>query len=429
MKNLNTLVLFLALLGSTFLTAQDNVGIGTTTPEPTAALDVQSNDKGVLVPRLTTAQRTGIASPAEGLMVYDTDEECFFYFKASTNWESLCASGTGSGTSGPHNTLNQAYNEGGAGAGRVITANNGSVEINHTSIAVDNKALMVNTNQTQSFGIDATNTGTGVSVRARNTNAANTFSALQAETNSSDANTSAIIGSNSGAGYGVSGQIPASATGSSAVYGNNLRTTGGSGVRGEGVNGVVGFSNTAAGYGVYGNNTATGNSGSQTTLAIGTYGIGFVGVYGQTTDPTNGWTGYFTGDIGVDGGVYAIGPGNFNLSDGRLKSNVVPIEGALEKIMKLKPKHYTIKTKSVPNLEEGKVVEDSRQEYGVIAQELEKVFPGMISEKAFFKSSGDNTEYKSVNYVQLIPVLIEAIKELKTEVDVLKERLEDTNNR
>src|SRR5690554_3662149 len=423
MKNLNTLVLILALLGSTFLTAQDNVGIGTTTPEPTAALDVQSNDKGVLVPRLTTAQRTGIASPAEGLMVYDTDEECFFYFKASTNWESLCASGTGSGTSGPHNTLNQAYNEGGAGAGRVITANNGSVEINHTSIAVDNKALMVNTNQTQSFGIDATNTGTGVSVRARNTNAANTFSALQAETNSSDANTSAIIGSNSGAGYGVSGQIPATATGGSAVLGNNLRTTGGSGVRGEGFNGVVGFSNYGAGYGVYGNNA--GASG----LSIGTYGIGINGVYGQTTDPANGWTGYFTGDIGVDGSVYALGDGFFNISDGRLKSNIVPIEGALDKIMKLHPKHYTIKTKSVPNIEEGKVVEHSRQEYGVIAQELEEVFPGMISEKAFFKQAGDETEYKSVNYVQLVPVLIEAIKELKTEVDVLKEKLEDTNNR
>src|SRR5690554_7887461 len=129
MKNLNTLVLILALLGSTFLTAQDNVGIGTTTPEPTAALDVQSNDKGVLVPRLTTAQRTGIATPAEGLMVYDTDEECFFYYKASTNWESLCTVATPGGT---HNTLDQAYNEGGPGAGRVITANNGEVEINHT---------------------------------------------------------------------------------------------------------------------------------------------------------------------------------------------------------------------------------------------------------------------------------------------------------
>src|SRR5690554_593330 len=422
MKNLNTLVLILALLGSTFLTAQDNVGIGTTTPEPTAALDVQSNDKGVLVPRLTTAQRTGIASPAEGLMVYDTDEECFFYFKASTNWESLCASGTGSGTSGPHNTLNQAYNEGGAGAGRVITANNGSVEINHTSIAVDNKALMVNTNQTQSFGIDATNTGTGVSVRARNTNAANTFSALQAETNSSDDNTSAIIGSNSGAGYGVSGQIPATATGGSAVLGNNLRTTGGSGVRGEGFNGVVGLSNYGAGYGVYGNNT--GASG----LSIGTYGIGINGVYGQTTDIINGWAGYFTYDIGVEGDVYATG-GFFTASDNRLKSNIIPIENALDKIMQLNAKHYTIKTKSVPNLKDGKVVVNERQEYGVIAQELEEVFPGMISEKAFFKSSGDNTEYKSVNYVQLIPVLIEAIKELKTEVDVLKEKLEDTNNR
>jgi hypothetical protein len=81
--------------------AQDNnVGIGTTTPDATAILDVESNDKGVLIPRMNTLQRIGIASPAEGLLVYDTDVDCFFYFSAaSASWENLC-SGTG-GTTGP----------------------------------------------------------------------------------------------------------------------------------------------------------------------------------------------------------------------------------------------------------------------------------------------------------------------------------------
>ncbi|MCB9336651.1 MAG: tail fiber domain-containing protein [Lewinellaceae bacterium] len=63
----------------------DNVGIGTTTPDPSAALDVQSTDKGVLIPRMTTAQREAIASPATGLKVYDTDEKSFFYWDG-TRW-------------------------------------------------------------------------------------------------------------------------------------------------------------------------------------------------------------------------------------------------------------------------------------------------------------------------------------------------------
>lgn len=78
----------------------DNVGIGTTTPDATAILDVESTDKGMLIPRMNTLQRVAIAGPAEGLLVYDTDVDCFFYFSAASNsWENLC-SGTG-GVTGP----------------------------------------------------------------------------------------------------------------------------------------------------------------------------------------------------------------------------------------------------------------------------------------------------------------------------------------
>ncbi|TDA85852.1 hypothetical protein E0702_17340, partial [Halomonas marinisediminis] len=48
------------------------VGIGTTTPDASSALEVQSTEKGLLIPRMTSAQRTAIASPALGLLVYDT---------------------------------------------------------------------------------------------------------------------------------------------------------------------------------------------------------------------------------------------------------------------------------------------------------------------------------------------------------------------
>jgi hypothetical protein len=321
-------------------------------------------------------------------------------------------SSQGGGTSG--NTLNDAYNEGGAGQGRNIEVNAGALELNHSGGG--NTGLKINTNQNSSFGIDIAHTGTGVGLRANSSNASNNFAALQGQTNSNDSNNSAIIGENSGAGYAVSGQIPSNASGAAAIYGSNLRTNGGAGVSGIGVNGIVGTSNNPNGFGVYGiNNATTGN-------AVGTYGMGFNGVYGQTTNPANGWAGYFTADVGSDGGIYAIGPGVFNLSDMRLKSSIEPIDNALEKVILLNGKHYTIKTKHLNS--ENQIEVRQRKEFGVIAQEVEAVFPEMIEEKAIFSNTGDETLYKAVNYNQLVPVLIEAIKDLKSEVEELRQQLE-----
>src|SRR5690554_7021672 len=358
---------------------------------------------------------TAPANPTLNQAYYNTTDGISYVWNGAS-WEIVAQDGTGAG--GPHNTLNQAYNEGGAGAGRVITANNGAVEINHTTTGT--RGLIVTTNQANSFGIDATNSGTGVAIRARNTNAANNYVALQAETNSSNNINSAILGSNSGAGYAVSGQIPATATGTSAVFGNNLRTTGGSGVRGEGYNGVVGVSSKIDGFGVYGSNTGPYDA-TDTYPTAGVYGIGITGVYGQTSDIVNGWAGYFTSDIGVEGDAYALGDW-FNISDARLKSNIQPIPSALEKIMQLSGNSYTLTTPGRGI--DGKISMQEKVQYGVIAQEVQAVFPEMISENAVFRNLGDQTVYKTVNYNELIPVLIEALKELKGEVDANKSEIE-----
>lgn len=67
---------------------QAQVGIGTTTPDPSALLDMQSQTQGILTPRLTTAQRLAVVAPANGLLVYDTDESSFFYYSGSA-WSKL----------------------------------------------------------------------------------------------------------------------------------------------------------------------------------------------------------------------------------------------------------------------------------------------------------------------------------------------------
>jgi hypothetical protein len=61
--------------------------------DPSSLLDVQSDAKGVLVPRMTTAQRSSIASPATGLLVFDTDKGSFWYYGGSA-WKEIGGGGS-----------------------------------------------------------------------------------------------------------------------------------------------------------------------------------------------------------------------------------------------------------------------------------------------------------------------------------------------
>jgi len=75
--------------------SQNNVGIGTTTPALDAVLELKSNNQGILVPRMSTAQRLAIVNPSNGLMVYDTNYNCFYYYNApAITWNAMCAGPT-----------------------------------------------------------------------------------------------------------------------------------------------------------------------------------------------------------------------------------------------------------------------------------------------------------------------------------------------
>jgi hypothetical protein len=74
--------------GSSFAQTK-NVGIGTTTPDASAVLDIQSSNKGLLIPRMSSEQMRTINSPAAGLMVYQTGEKAGFYFFNGKEWRPL----------------------------------------------------------------------------------------------------------------------------------------------------------------------------------------------------------------------------------------------------------------------------------------------------------------------------------------------------
>lgn len=69
------------------------VGIGTTSPNASSELEIASplNDKGVLIPRMTQAQRNLIALPATSLLIYQTDNTPGFYYYNGTIWVGITA--------------------------------------------------------------------------------------------------------------------------------------------------------------------------------------------------------------------------------------------------------------------------------------------------------------------------------------------------
>ena len=111
----------------------------------------------------------------------------------------------------------------------------------------------------------------------------------------------------------------------------------------------------------------------------------------------NSGNGYFTGDVTTNGSA----------SDERLKENIVPLDKGLGTVEQIKT--YTFNYKDRP--------EDTLP--GVIAQEIEQILPEVV-----YDIEMEDDTYKAVRYQQIVPVLVNAIKELSDKVKDLENRLE-----
>ena len=150
-----------------------------------------------------------------------------------------------------------------------------------------------------------------------------------------------------------------------------------------------------------GQSVGTGNNVQFNSLAVGT---GTSGLSSGEIRATNNITAYY--------------------SDRRLKGNITPIDNALDKIVQISGVTY----RNNEVAKEYGYTSDKLQ-YGVIAQEVEAIMPEIVVPAPFdieynketgeeYSKSGEN--YKTVQYEKMIPLLIEAIKELKAEIDELK---------
>jgi len=99
-----------------------------------------------------------------------------------------------------------------------------------------------------------------------------------------------------------------------------------------------------------------------------------------------------------------------NPSDISIKENIENLSLSLnENILNLSPKKYLYKND-----------ENKKLHYGFIAQEVEEYFPNLVNELTI-----DGTTVKTVNYLEMIPLLISKMKDLQTQIDQLNNKLND----
>jgi len=149
------------------------------------------------------------------------------------------------------------------------------------------------------------------------------------------------------------------------------------------------------------------------------------GVRGSRTNnggTNDGWGGLFLSDLGYTGGF-------FNASDSRLKTGVRSLDNALVFVERLRPVRYHYDTDKYPHMGL-----NTSEEFGFIAQEVYEIFPDIIKHKSL-PLNGTNTDsfgeirvsdedtFMMMDYIRLIPLLTQAIKEQQTMILELKDRI------
>ena len=130
------------------------VGIGTTTPDASAALDITATNKGLLIPRLNINSINAIVNPARGLLVYDSVANQLMAnigTPAIPNWQPLATNGNG-------------------GGGWNLTGNAGTNPTNQFVGTIDNKALRFRVNNIQAGELNPANGNIFLGLRSGQTN-------------------------------------------------------------------------------------------------------------------------------------------------------------------------------------------------------------------------------------------------------------------
>ncbi len=430
------------------------VGIGTTSPDTSSALDINVANKGLLIPRVAlsgTNDLTTIANPATSLLVYNTAPSGsgitavtpgFYYFDGS-QWNTFSNSNTGDdwsldGNSGTDSNVNYV---GTSDSQDLSIATNATPRLRIDDNNFQIKA-MGNGSQNRPFYSWDNDTNTGLWRKGGDQlglGAGNLEFITLSESNSNPSEL--IINEDNDADFDVNIK--------GATENNLLYVDGSANAIGIGKSNPTsrldvfsdnGFAITSSGRikGIFSRSQTAniGSSGGSFILDIDSNpsnghlaegvmaGVlvdgSIVGAYGRVYRPDNNW------------GLYTVNNGValqfFTFSDSRLKTNINDLESSIDKIMALRPVTYTWDSKKHPSFGG-----DTRKQIGFLSQELEQVFPELVNKSSVVlpNENVQNTEEKfdAVSYDGLIPVLTKALQEQQKVIEQLNARIEVLENK
>lgn len=413
-----------------------NAGIGTTIPNASSILEMKSTTQGVLIPRMTRAKRDSIASPATGLMIYQTNSTPGFYYFDGSQWTAITPSAANKSLSNltepttVHVDLlpfrSDSVSLGSSSYGWQDIYTSGSYYI------LGQKALRA--------GLDY-NTFVGFTYNTTNTGDYNTF-----------------LGNNAGR-YTTSSYN--TAVGTLAL---NHTTTGADntalGVQAL-ISNTTGNHNTGIGYNALNNTTAADYNTAEGYKAGDTYNNGYNNVFlGANTD-VNG-IGYYNviaigqGTICTASSQVTMGNGatdsyrayaNWsNISDGRYKKNMKENVPGLQSINKLKPVTYTLDATGINNFlhknsaadqldENEKAANDKALKAkeqirytGFVAQEVEKAAKEIGYDFSGVDAAKNENDVYALRYAEFVVPLVKAVQELSKMNDELNLKIGQFEN-
>ena len=167
---------------------------------------------------------------------------------------------------------------------------------------------------------------------------------------------------------------------------------------------AMGKSTTASDFAsvVIGQYNSSGSSVTNNANVFNTSNTAFVIGNGTSGSLSDAFKVMFNGDATVSNDLTVSGDVNVS-SDARLKANIASLGSTIAKLLLIDGKSYTMK-------------KDGKQKIGVLAQDVQKVFPELVSK--------DDNEMLAVNYQGLVPVLINALKEQDEKISRLENLVE-----